>query len=377
MCVKCNQSNLSCSLALCFSLCFSAAVQAAGDVSGGQYVYVVRPGVEMRSAPDESDSKIVGRVHDLTLRVLKVQGDFAAVRSSGVDGWIKKSEVIPFEKAAAYFAERIRKSPEDGYAHAARAVARMGKGDRDEKALADLNEAIRLDPKLAVAFEQRGYIAYGKKEYDKSLADLNEAIRLDPQIRWPYHVRGWIWYRKKDYDKALADYQQALRIDPKEAVFYRDRGNVAFSRKQYDKALADYSEAIEHNPKYYVPFLQRGKTWVIKKEYAKALADFNEVVRLDPKGSYGHTALAWFLATCPDAKYRDGGKAVASAELACKATKGPEEFATLAAAFAEAGDFGQAVQWQTRAIELAPAERKSDFEKRLDLFKKKRAYRQE
>jgi tetratricopeptide (TPR) repeat protein len=330
----------------------------------------------MRAAPD-SESKVIGRVHDLTLSIRKVQGDYAAVRSSGVDGWIRKSDVIPYEKAAAYFAERIRNNPKDAYAHAARAVSRMGKGDRDEKALADLNLAIRLDPKLAVAFEQRGYIAYGKKEYDKSLADLNEAIRLDPQIRWPYHVRGWIWYRKKDYDKALADYEQALRIDPKEAVFYRDRGNVAFARKQYDKALADYSEAIEHNPKYYVPFLQRGKTWVIKKQYAKALADFNEVVRLDPKGSYGHTALAWFLATCPDAKYRDGRKAVQAAEHACKVTKGPEEFATLAAAFAETGAFDRAVAWQTRAIELAPAERKSDFEKRLELYKNGRAYRQE
>jgi tetratricopeptide (TPR) repeat protein len=182
--------------------------------------------------------------------------------------------------------------------------------------------------------------------------------------------------RKKNYDKALADYEQALRIDPQEAVFYRDRGNVALARKQYDRALADYSEAIRQNPKYYVPFLQRGKVWVVKKQYARALADFNEVVRLDPKGSYGQTALAWFLATCPDAKYRDGKKAVASAQIACKVSKGPEEFATLAAAFAESGDFEQAVEWQSKAIDLATAEQRSEFETRLDLYKNKRPYRQ-
>jgi tetratricopeptide (TPR) repeat protein len=115
----------------------------------------------------------------------------------------------------------------------------------------------------------------------------------------------------------------------------------------------------------------------VKKQYAKALADFNEVVRLDPKGSYGHMALAWFLATCPEAKYRDAKRAVESAQIACKVSKGPEEFATLAAAFAETGDFEQAVEWQTKAIDLATGEEKSEFAKRLDLYKNRRPYRQQ
>jgi tetratricopeptide (TPR) repeat protein len=359
----------------CLGLSF-IAVPTPGDVTEGQYVFVVRPNIEMRAGPEPGESKVVGHVHDLALTALKVKGDYAAVRCSGVDGWVEKRDLVPYDRALDYFTERIREDPKDGYAHAARAVARLGKGEKD-KGLADLEEAIRLDPHLAVAFEQRGYIAYGNKEYDKSLADLNEAIRLDPRIRWPYHVRGWIWYRKKDYDKALADYEEALRIDPKEAVFYRDRGNIAFVRKQYDKALADYSEAIRLSPKYSVPFLQRGKTWVQKKQYDKALADFNEVVRLDPKGAYGHTALAWFLATCPEAKYRNGSKALESAQRACELNKGPEEFATLAAAYAESGDFERAVEWQTKAIALAPAELKSEQEKRLDMYKNKRPYRQE
>jgi tetratricopeptide (TPR) repeat protein len=347
-----------------------------GDTLEGRTVFVIKPGVEMRADPGANESKVVGRVHEITVGIRKVQGDSLAVRSSGVNGWIRRDDVVPYDKAMAFFRERIRLDPKDGYAHAALAVALLGKGDQ-AGALASLNNAIALDPRLAVAFEQRGYIAYGKKEYDKSLADLDEAIRLDPAIRWPYHVRGWIWYRKKDYDKALADYERALKIDPKDSVFYRDRGNIAFARKQYDKALEDYGEAIRLNPNYSVPFLQRGKTWVQKKHYDKALADFREVVRLDPKQAYGHTALAWFLATCPDAKYRDGRQAVAVAQRACELSKGPEEFATLAAAFAEAGDFDRAVEAQARAIELAPAEAKTEYQRRLDLYKNKRPYRQD
>jgi tetratricopeptide (TPR) repeat protein len=353
------------------------AVQTSSVTLEGRYVIVVRSGVEMRAEPDGNGSKVVGRVHDLSLQVRKVKGDDLAVRSSGTDGWIKKSDVVPYEQAVEHFTNRIRENPKDGYAHAGRAVARQGTGAKEDDMLADLNEAIRLNPQLAVAFEQRGYIAYGRKEYDKSLADLNEAIRLDPETRWPYHVRGWIWYRKKDYDKALADYEQALRIDPKEAVFYRDRGNIAFARREYDKALADYSTAIQHNPKYSVPFLQRGKTWAQKKDYEKALADFHEVVRLDPKRSSGYTALAWLLATCPDAKYRDGRKAVETARRAFELTQGHEELATLAAAYAEAGDFGEAVTCQSKAVEQAPSELKSEFQKRIELYKSMRPFRQE
>src|SRR5579871_1165837 len=92
---------------LCISLILSGAAQAPGDVWEGRYVFVVKPGVEMRSGPGEDQEKVIGRVHDLTLHVRKVNGDYLSVRSSGVDGWIKKSDVVPYDKATAYFSERI------------------------------------------------------------------------------------------------------------------------------------------------------------------------------------------------------------------------------------------------------------------------------
>src|SRR6516164_7972625 len=93
---------------------FLTGTPTPGDILEGRSVFVVKPGVEMRSAPDDNASKVVGRVHDLTLRVLKVQGDSVAIRSSGVDGWIKKSDVVLYDKALAYFAGRIRDNPQDG-----------------------------------------------------------------------------------------------------------------------------------------------------------------------------------------------------------------------------------------------------------------------
>ena len=105
----------------------------------------------------------------------------------------------------------------------------------------------------------------------------------------------------------------------------------------------------------------------------------NRAARLSANEARAHNARAWILATCSDSKYRDGGKAVESAKTACTLTdwKQPSFLDTLAAAFAESGDFENAIKWQSKAIELAtdPAE-KHELQSRLKLYQDKKPYRQ-
>jgi tetratricopeptide (TPR) repeat protein len=104
----------------------------------------------------------------------------------------------------------------------------------------------------------RGYAARGtdwlnKKEYDKAIADFDQAIRLDPKFAPAYHNRGLAWWHQKEYDRAIADYSEAIRLDPKDAAAYYNRGNAWSDKKEYDKALADYSEVIRFDPRYAPP----------------------------------------------------------------------------------------------------------------------------
>jgi len=361
-------------------MCVPSPGTAAEPSWEGKAVILTRAGVKMQAREGEKIApKTSGVAKDLVFQVLKDEDGRLRIDSRRQQGWIQKSDAVLYDQAVDYFTKKLADDPKNSHALTARGLALLSKKQSD-KALADFDKAIQLDPKATLAYYHRANFAYGKGQYDKALEDYNAVIRIDPGFDWAYHVRGWIYYRKKDYDKALADYEKAIRLVPTETVFYRDRGNIALVRKQYDKALADYSKSIELDPKYAVPRLQRGKTWAAKKEYAKALADYEKAVEIASKDSYAsyfYTALALFRAGCPDATFRDGKKALEAAQRAYKLTKGPAELAALAAAHAELSQFDKAVEWQTKAIDAAPAAEKDAYRDRLKLYQGQKPYRLE
>jgi len=114
-------------------------------------------------------------------------------------------------------------------AHHERGLAYRSKGDFD-RAIADLSEAVRLDPKYAEGYYGRG-LAYGNKDdLDRAIADLSEAIRLAPELeaahpetiirRLAHYNRGRAYDSKGDFDHAIADFSEAIRLDPKYAEAY-------------------------------------------------------------------------------------------------------------------------------------------------------------
>ncbi|HWB09755.1 MAG TPA: tetratricopeptide repeat protein [Pirellulales bacterium] len=172
-------------------------------------------------------------------------------------------------------------------------------------------------------------------------------LRTHPTSAWAHNLRGWTRYEKGDYDNALADYDAAVRLDPQDAVAYNNRGGI----------------------------------WQKKGEYEKALADYNAAIRIDPREIMGYNSLAWLLATCPADGKRDGKRAVDMARQACTLSgwKDPYLMDTLAASYAESGDFDEAVRWQTKAAAILPADQDSGkaIHERLALYRQKHPYREE
>jgi tetratricopeptide (TPR) repeat protein len=290
------------------------------------------------------------------------------------DAWRAKRD---FDKAIADYNEIIRRDPQLIPAYFARAVVRGEKGDIDH-AIADLDIAIRLNPRWPDAYVARAAGWKSKRELDKAIADLDTAIKLEPKSARAYHERGLIWSEKKELDKAIADYSDAIRLEPGNAVGYCNRGFAWKAAKEFDNAIADFTEAIRRDPKDADAYCGRGWAWREKREFAKAVADFQGALRLDPRDACALDGQAWIWATCPDDSYRNGGRAVEVAIEACELTRWKQAYCieTLAAAYAEVGDFASAVKWQTKAVELEadPAE-KEEYRGHLKLYQQKKPFR--
>ena len=290
------------------------------------------------------ENKIISPSSLSVYRVEQINGPLLRLRSDEVSGWAPAAQVVAVELADPFFTEYVRANPTETHGYSMRGIVRCLTGELDN-ALGDFNEAIRLDPKVACVYVDRGYVWFAKKEYDKAISDFSEAIRLNPNGARAFFLRGSLLKAQKKYGEAIDDYTQAIRINPARDTVYLSRANAWEHRNEFDKAIADYSEAI----------------------------------RLAPKIVVGYNNRAWLWATCPDPKYRNGEKAVASATMACEITNWNQSFPldTLAAAYAETGDFDSATKWQTKANALSrDAEEKATGEVRLKLYQERKPYRE-
>ena len=189
--------------------------------------------------------------------------------------------------------------------------------------------------------------------------------------------RGSAWLAKGDADKAIADYSEAIRLNPQDLGSYGNRAFALLRKGETEKAIADGNEMIRLDPKNPAGYSDRGLAWLAQGNFGKALEDCREAVRLDPKGSQARWGLAWIQAAAPDARYRNGREAVENAKKAGELFGLSDAFhvAVLAAAYAEAGEFGEAVHWQTKSRDMAPAYQKAAFQSRLDLYKAGKPFR--
>jgi tetratricopeptide (TPR) repeat protein len=214
------------------------------------------------------------------------------------------------------------------------------------------------------------------EDYDKAIADFTEAIRLAPQDPYAHCLRAWANDQKGEYSKAAAGYAKAIQLDPKYADGYQYFARFLAccpedARRDGAKAVEYASKACELTEWKDAECLGTlAAAYAEVKDYGKAQARYAEAIRLDPEYLEGYQWLAWFLATCPEDGCRDGAKAVDCALKACELEgwKTPASLDTLAAAYAEHGQFDLAIGWQKKVIELASEDDLEEYNSRLELY---------
>jgi tetratricopeptide (TPR) repeat protein len=273
---------------------------------------------------------------------VQIARPFTVVREVSADvldigsAYVVKSKVVPLEDAAAYYTEYLR-----------------------------------ADPKSIWALTNRAIVWREGKQWDQALAELSEAIRLDPKHPWLRRDRGSIYLAKGNASRGLEDISEAIRLAPRGAFLYTQRGDLLRVLGEYEAALDDFERGIKLQPQSAWNYLGRGQVWLAKGELGAALRDFEEAVRCDGKNDRALSARAWLLATAPDEKIRDGKRALADARRAAELTNWTNGIVldTLAAAYAEVGEFDKAVTWQENALALEPE--LPEAKARLELYRTK------
>jgi tetratricopeptide (TPR) repeat protein len=177
-----------------------------------------------------------------------------------------------------YRGERMKLTAVDYYE---RARARSHEGD-NKGALADINRAIRSDPRMAMAYFARGDIKRCTGDAKGAIADVTIGIKLTPRFTPAYIVRGNARRNIGDTDGAIADFNKAIKLDAKNTSAYIGRG-MARTQQGVGRAINDFKKAIKLDPKSSEAYFGRGWAHAGKGDTKEAISDFTRAIKLNPQ----------------------------------------------------------------------------------------------
>ncbi len=257
-------------------------------------------------------------------------------------------------EAIAHYQRALEINPDFTEAHYNLGNALLQKGKVDE-AIAHYQKALQITPGYAGAQVNLGNALLQKGSVDEAIAHYQRALQIKPDFAEAHYNLGLALFQKGNGAEAIAHYQKALQINPNYAEAHNNLGNALFQEGNANEAVAHFQKALEINPDYAEAHYNLGNALFQKGNGAEAIAHFQKALQINPDYADAMNNLACVLATCPQASLRNGKQAVELAQRANQLTGdgNPVLLGTLAAAYAEAGHFPEAVATAQRALQLA------------------------
>ncbi|HUT10510.1 MAG TPA: tetratricopeptide repeat protein [Thermoguttaceae bacterium] len=246
------------------------------------------------------------------------------------------------------------------------------------EALAELDRAFALDAEDLQVLLGRAVVHQALGDKEKALADVDRALELRPKLPPVLRLRAMVLADAQRLDEAIAQMEELQELVPGDMSVQLQLGLLLNGGKKHLEAVECFSAVLLRQPDNWAALRGRGDARLSLGQHKEAISDFEEARKLQPKDPGILNNLAWVLATSPTDELRDGARAVELATGACEVTEYGQAhiLSTLAAAYAETGDFESAVKWSQKAVEAGSEDQREHLEKELESFRAKKPWRE-
>jgi tetratricopeptide (TPR) repeat protein len=247
----------------------------------------------------------------------------------------------------------------------------------EQEAMKDFQAAISYDANHWRAFHNRGVSHATLGKTNEALNDFSRALQINRGYANTWFNRAEILSDRGDYGRALTEYSEAIRLSPKEASFYTGRGRAHARLGRAREAIEDLNAAIRLDPQNAKAHVSRGEIYLASRDWARAATDYREAIQLDDKLGPAYQGAAWIMATCPEERYRNAELAISTAQKAIEldGDADPRYIETLAAAYANAGQYASAVAILEAHMSKLPRQSVAGAQQRIQLYKSEQPYR--
>lgn len=294
------------------------------------------------------------------------------------------SNLSKFDLALEHANKAVEMQPElaDNYTLRARIHER---NEDYDAALADLDEALKLEPENPMALITRSRLHLVKNDIQKASEDLKKFLQFRPDNAQGILLRSMIAAASNNFHDAISDLQLLLRNDPQNTPLRMQLGSYYVADQRPRKAIEVFTAILEEDKANLEALRYRGDALLSVGKHKEAIEDYETALKLKPEDKQVLEGilnnLAWVLATSPKDEVRDGKRSIELATKACEMSnyEKPHILSTLAAGYAESGDYENAIKWSTKAVELGRERLKEQIEqleKELESYKANKPWRE-
>ena len=248
----------------------------------------------------------------------------------------------------------LKGNPECWMAHNNLGIALFQKGDTDD-AIAHYRTTLEMQPDFWDAEYNLGIALLSKGQVDEAIAHCSNAVRIAPNDPDAQVALGNALLQKGRIDDAIVYYQKALSIRPEYFLAHHSLGHAFLEKGEIDAAISHCRAALLIQPENADAHTNLAIALDEKGQTAEAIQHYQKALEISPQSISALANLAWLLATCSNASLRNGTKALELAREADQLSGGTNTFVlhALAAAYAESGQFGKAIEIARAAMQLA------------------------